>query len=57
MTELAAVMRIMAASAHERRNDMQLHVSLLDLEQAFLIVSRPNDFMLHWWTVQYIQHW
>ena len=35
MTELTAVMRIMAASAHERRNDMQLHVALLDLEQAF----------------------
>ena len=35
VTELAAVMRIMAASAHERRNDMQLHVALLDLEQAF----------------------
>ena len=39
VTEIVAMMRIMAASAHERGNDMQLQVASLDLKQAFARVT------------------
>ena len=38
-TEIAAMMRIMVASAHEWENDMHLHVAFLDLKQAIDCVT------------------
>ena len=43
-TEIAAMMRIMAASAHGLRNDMQLHVASLELKHAF---GRVTPKLLH----------
>ena len=43
-TEIDAMMRRMAASAHEWEKDMQLHVSSLDLKQAFDRVTRKLQY-------------